>query len=1120
MIRDPLYKSILERLAESPDGDTFERCAQELLRAIYPDLTPVVGGQDLGMDGLGTSSPDTAYLLVATTATNVKRNFVRSLQSHKRQSSSIAVRRAVVATSQPETGRLHESLRQAASDESFQLVALHGRRAFAELLYRSPRWTRELLGLSGAPRALSAVPSASRLHSDLPIIGRDADVQWLSESSGDIVVSGHPASGKTHLLRQFVDCGWLFLVDLDRERVANDVRERRPGLIILDDAHGQLESLHNLKQLRTALDADFRIAAVTWPGDKDGVLQTLGLGDDSALDLPLLSLDEILEVVKSAGIGGSHELQRAIVNQSGGRPGLAATLCEHTLRGDLRSLFSGKSLLREIKTAITGITGPEGMAILAVMALAGDDGTSLEDVCELAGLNLSNGHDVLVRLGHTGVFRASSLTEKASVWPRELRYASVGAMFFSSSGYQNLPLGPALNHFGEQRIVSSLVGAALMGAHVTADTIEPILRRSGSAADFAQYSRLGRREALFALATRPEWLMDIARYSLVTNSTETLQLLLQRAAEDRHVRGTDNDGPLGIIKRWIESAPYHDHSQLERRQLLTSAASRCLTNGGHSQVALDALCLAMDPKFESATSNPGSGWSLTIAQGLVSRECLNGLVDHWPTVRDTIPSDGPQDWSALFEILHDWAFCASLPKSPPEETWTFMRSHASVMAADLVGKFSEHPGILTRISEISRRANLGVDVGTPNPFATLYPIRPHPDDFEEESARRSEAARRLAVDLEPCGPGYVLPLILSANRSAALTGINWPDETSTVMEAIAARVADPYRWAERSIDLRLTPLAIEPLLRVARTKDCKAALPLVLRALNSESAWPAGVAVVLTVEDRLEIELEATLDLVPQFMDGLATLIARKQVPEPTLRWLLAHPSPHVAETTAVHLWSRNERPRVPDDLFEDWREAMLRVPGREPLTSWLFTSETDLFAEWLLIHLSSGAWRDSYDLASGIDAATENLSVEQRTGILAAIRENEAYFHGWLVQQLVGDDPSSFKQLLAMDHLSAVHEDGFGSVSEPKIKIACAAGWTPDRIASVVMVPRVPTVESGRASENLRKRLEYFEGLAKSEDSEIAAVGRAGCSLCRPEIERAMGRERDEEVYGFDTYG
>ena len=627
MIRDPFYKSILQGLAESLDGDTFERCAQDLLRTIYPNLTPVEGGRDLGMDGLDTLSPDDPLLLASTTGQNVKRNLVCSLRSHKRQSSSIAARRVVVATSQPATGSLHEDLRKAAYDEGFQLVNLHGRQAFANLLYQSPMWTCELLGLNGAPAALSAVPLSSRLQSDLPLVGRDADVRWLSESSGDIVISGHPASGKTHLLRQFVNHGWLFLVDPDRERVANDVRQMRPTVVILDDAHGQLDALRDLKQLRAAIHGEFRIAAVTWPGDTEKVAHTLGVSDDSVLKLSLLSRDDILEIVRAAGIGAPVELQGTIVNQSGGRPGLTATLCDHTLRGDLSSLFSGKSLLREIKTAISGITGSEGMAILAVMALASDDGASLEDVCELAGLNLSNGHDVLVRLGHTGVFRASSLTEKASVWPRELRYASVGEMFFSSNGYQNLPLEPFVNQFGERRIASSLVGAALLGAEVPSAMIQQILIRGGSADDFAQYSRLGSGQAQFALRSRPAWLTTIAPYSLETNPAETLQSLLWRAGEDRPEGGSDHDHPLGIIKRWIESAPHRDNLQLQRREVLASTAKRYLADSGDPQAALDALCMAMSPKFESVEPDAGSGLSFALLQDLASRDCLDGLVE-------------------------------------------------------------------------------------------------------------------------------------------------------------------------------------------------------------------------------------------------------------------------------------------------------------------------------------------------------------------------------------------------------------------------------------------------------------------------------------------------------------
>ena len=190
---------------------------------------------------------------------------------------------------------------------------------------------------------------------NLPLVGRDADRQWLANSSGDIVVSGHPASGKTHLLRQFVDQGWLFMVDADRESIANAVRELQPDAIIVDDAHADLNSLGSLRQLRTEINAEFRIVAVTWPGDIDGVASTLAVFQDSVLDLQVLSRDQILEIVKAAGIAGPVELQRAIVNQSGGRPGLTATLCDVAWRGDLHPLLSGELLLREIRMALTRV---------------------------------------------------------------------------------------------------------------------------------------------------------------------------------------------------------------------------------------------------------------------------------------------------------------------------------------------------------------------------------------------------------------------------------------------------------------------------------------------------------------------------------------------------------------------------------------------------------------------------------------------------------------------------------------------------------------------------------------------------------------------------------------------
>ena len=938
MIRDPHYKAILEGLAAGPDPEAFEHCAQDILRKHYPRLTPVEGGHDLGMDGLDASDPDIPTILVATTGRDVARNLVGSLQSHKRQAQNVGARHVVVATTQDATGTLIERLRGAAVDEDFRLLNVHGRQAFADLLYQEPRWTRELLGLSGAPSAISPVPLSSRLMNHLPLVGRDADKQWLADSSGDIVVSGHPASGKTHLLRQFVDQDWLFMVDSDRERVTNAVRALGPHAIVVDDAHADQNSLGSLRQLRAEIGAEFRIVAVTWPGDVNRVTRALAASQDSVLELQVLSRDEILEIVRAAGIAGPVELQRAIVNQSGGRPGLTATLCDVAWRGDLRPLLSGELLLREISMVLTRVGESDGMQVLAVMALAGDRGASLDDIANVLGLDMARSKRSLGLLGHTGVLRATFLADKVTVWPLELRFAAVGDAFFSDQPYQNLPFELALPHLDESGVAGALVGAALMGAQVPSATIEPILLRNGSADDFKGYARIGERQAAFALDARPEWLTGIAPHSLLTGSVKTLQMLLERAVGDRRPQNSQTDHPLRIVKDWVESAPHSEGEQLKRRRILADVAVRYADNSGDPQVGLEALCRAMSPKFESINMDAGSGMSGTMQFGLVSHECLNGLIELCPAILNAVPTKGPEDYSVLIEMLANWAYFGSRSEAPPDDIQELMQSHAVGMAADLTKKFSDHPGILASISEFAQRAELGVDVSVPSVFEILYPQKDHSvfasdgmKGMERQDREWRAKARKLARDSEPQGPERVLAAVLEANRQAAEVKKTWPDMTDEFAAEIARRTDDPYTWVEQAIDGGLSAGVVEPLLRSARTKDRERAQPIVIRALESEQAQSAGIAVVLAAVDARDIELHMALEVASRFPGLIENLVRRNEIPRSTIRQLLNHPSPDVAETTGATLWRHEEDPRVPDDLFEDWRAAMLGAP----LTNW-----------------------------------------------------------------------------------------------------------------------------------------------------------------------------------------
>ena len=1124
MIRDPHYKAILQGLADGPDPTTFEHCAQDLLRSIYPRLTPVEGGHDLGMDGLDASDPEQPTILAATTGQRVKRNLVESLRSHKWQGRNIGSRRVVVATTQAATGTLIEDLRGAAAGEGFQLVNVHGRRAFADLLYESSHWTRELLGLSGAPSALSAVPVSSRPMNSLPLVGRDADRQWLADSSGDIVVSGYPASGKTHLLRQFVDQGWLFMVDADRECVANAVRDLQPDAIIVDDAHADLNSLGSLRQLRADIGAEFRIVAVTWPGDIDGVASTLAVSPNSVLDLQPLSRDEILEIVKAAGIGGPVELQRAIVNQSDGRPGLTATLCEVAWRGDLRPLLSGELLLREIRTALTRVGDSDGMQVLAVMALAGDSGALLEDVSHVLGINFAEAQRSLALLGHTGVFRAASLTGRTTIWPKELRFAVVGKDFFSTAPYPNLPLEPAMQHLDETGVTGSLVGAALMGAQVPSATIESILLRSGAVDDFEGYARIGEQQAAFALNARPEWLTQIAPHSLLTSPVETLRMLLDRAVGDRRPQNSQTDHPLRIISDWAESAPYSQGEQLKRRRVLADVAVSYADNSGDSQVVLEALCIAMDPRFESISIDSGSGMKGAFQFGLVSHECLDGLIELWPAILNAVPTKGPEDYSVLIEMLANWAYFGSRPEAPPDDIQELMQSHAVGMAADLTKKFSDHPGILASISEFARRAELGVDVSVPSVFEILYPQEDYSvfandgmKGMERQDREWRAKARKLARDSEPQGPERVLAAVLEANRQAAEVKRTWPDMTDEFAAEIARRTDDPYTWAEQAIDGELSADFVAPLLRAARIKDRGRTLPLVLRALKSEQALGAGLTVVLTAEDTVEYELKETLVVASRFPGLVGNLVLRKEIPKSTIRRLLNHSSPDVAETTAANLWRHEENPRVPEDLFEDWRAAMLRGPLKDWVTPIVFGAEPWLFAEWLVRYLGSDASRNAYRIEHVLEDAFERLSTTQRIQILEGIRRAGTVCPEWVAARVVGDDAVVFRRLLAMDELASLHALGLAcGVSEEKIKAACDAGWECQRIAGAIISP-IGIFRSwiGEESEYWQGLRDSCEWVGRSEDPRIAAVGRAIHEYAQQEIDASQRCERDRDVHG-----
>ena len=339
---DPLYESIEHAIEERLNPSLFERCAVDLLRdQHYPSLRGTPEKHDTGIDGICGPDADPEFILVVTTAQDFARNLRGSVRSHL--AAGGPCRTVVLATTREVAVARRRKLQQELSEQGVQLYAVHDRGDFVRLLYSSPQWRRDLLGVAGVAKALSRFPASTRPTSPIALIGRDGDLQRLRDASGDVVLVGKPGVGKTFLLEQLAAEGWcLFDAGWAITDVEDAVRQMRPMHIVIDDAHLDEGRIPDIRRLRREMGADFCIVAVTWPGQADAVSGSIE--NATRIDIEELDRDQILQIVEEAGVAGPTELQRVIVDQAHGRAGLAITLAQACRAGRADEVAKGEAL--------------------------------------------------------------------------------------------------------------------------------------------------------------------------------------------------------------------------------------------------------------------------------------------------------------------------------------------------------------------------------------------------------------------------------------------------------------------------------------------------------------------------------------------------------------------------------------------------------------------------------------------------------------------------------------------------------------------------------------------------------------------------------------------------------
>lgn len=1144
MTRDPLYRQILERLGEQLDPYLFEDCVSDLLRDAFPGLVPISGGRggDRGMDGAIADGEGEAYPLVATTSAELRANLEDNLESHRRQGGRRD--KVVFATSRDVNPAIRQKLEETARAKGFTLVQVFDRHSIADRLYRNPRWCTDLLALSGAPSALSALPLGRRPMLEIERVGREPDLHWLRSTEGDRLLVGEPGSGKTFLLYQLVreDRG-LFLANEDRTAIANAVREYDPAAILVDDAHLDPERLVRLRHLRQEISAGFDLVAATWTGAGDRVADALGgLAGPQIHALEGLARNEIVEIYRRAGVDIPDEGMRELVDQAANNPGLAITLAQTFLRGEYDALIRGEALGRAVATLFDGLIGDEATAILAAFAIGGDSGIPMDAVGRTLGLRLVDVHRIASGLAAGGV-----LTEVGgnglAVRPWQLRAALVARVFFSEPALDWRPLAELAPSRDE--VARALILAAGRGAPVPESILREETARSTSRRVWQSLAHLSRSQAEWVLDHYAGDLHDVLDAALGQAPEAALPRLLAAAAGEPR-SGRPSTDRLAPLRAWLREIPPHNATteSMRRREAAVRAAVEYLSAEGGAEIGVQALCAALSPRLEATRRDPGMGDRLTISLGAeLPPPTIPEFGRLWDLSEEALPPISGLAWREFRTLLGEWTQPPLTQRTEPEVLRT-RHAFAGRILRDLAARSRGNPGLTSEIQKAVERLDtldpdLDLDLGLePDPvFELLFD-----DDAlatDEEKAQRTAEMEALASSWASLDPAEALADFrdLEASARAYRPHLNfW--QVRKFGALLATMVDRPEAWLTAALDAEHGVALAEAFLRRMAELKRPGWENAIERCLSIDRAAWSAAEVMLQLEDPPENLLSLATRKATGFPQLIETLASGGRIPSKTMLRLLGHRDWRIAAAAAVGEWNAGSRGKVRPELQAAWRSAILRTRTSEcvgelveaGLDVWLIAilgSDSDLALDWLRArldepeHFPFNLLMDETSSHTTFATAVKGLSSGQKLELLNSLRplppDNNLFVKD-LLTLLIGRDAALFMELLERDDLDAYRLAPLrGRPDRAWTELASLAlrhGASTEAIVGEAF--SVPRTIVGSGVEYWQAWKDAFEALLSDPRPGLREIGRLGSQQAQLLVEEAEKKWAETERRGF----
>ena len=1113
VVLDPHHRAVLDALNGTLDPAVFEACAADLLKRDWSRLVLVPGGGDDGFDGaVSDGGGREPFPLVITTATDLTGNLRRNLSRARRKRATLD--RALFATSRRVTPSMRQKLEAEARKLDVTLLQIYDQDWFAQRLYGEPSWCQRLLHVTGRPRSLSPFPITRRPVLGDRILGRDREMRWLQEHTGDCLLVGAPGSGKTFLLRALVLQGRaLFKVDDDREQLANDLRSLKPSAVIIDDAHLDPGQIERFVQLRTELGSEARIIATSWPSGADAVQDALQTSSLEMLHLDLIDADTMIEIIKSAGIAGPDELLYHIRLQADGRAGLAATLSHMCLAGDVRRAATGEGLVDQLVPQLNQMLDiQDASRLLAPFALGGDAGIRVERVAEQLRRPLDDVSGSLAQLAAAGIVMERP-NHAVSVEPAPMRWVLVRRAFFAGAGSPNVT--PFLNLVENPHCaIDTLIGARARGASVP--DLETYLEQAGSDQLWESYASIGPSEARHVIRSHPERVRAIAEPALHNAPESVIPLLLDglRDAGSAGISGSENT--LTILKRWATGTFPRDRDAIRRRSILLDTAMNWWQRRRDGRIALRVLRIALNPGFEFTAPDPGNRRRGRFIRGHLGDLDLKTLTTFWPRVKDIVRDSADVPWDSLLQLVRSWRYLYPSGFADVEiaaSTRAITRQFAERMLRDLAALSHDKPGVQTQLREIGMQFGVSIETTPDRDFEDLYP-----PDFEfarEPDDRMVDRWRCRSID-------HIAASLARVQTEARRAGLRYPPWAALYLcGRLAQTLSDPVAAAEAFTKLELPGEMVDPFLRKMASDGREEWTSIVHHCLQDDRyrkmgftaaiCHPAPPAEVLSAALANAGGMAKTIEAC--FYQGLISSTTRQAM-------LRCHDS-CVALPAAIGHWQEVRREGRDGILDGAWRQAILRAPvGRSAHDGYwigeILSADSRLAEEWLLLHFGQHGDLHFWTVEDAVTKIVPTLDAGRRVRVLMGLRPDS--WNEDLVKLLVGDDDGIYGTLLGLKglepfHLAPLTGKPDGEEWRAKALLALDKGKSSDEIAEATIGRSHGW--SGSESEMWAGWRRSFEALLGDVDHRIARIGERGAEIVKEEELRALTRERYEAVHG-----